>query len=167
VARARRVELRRCTGDAHELSVLEVTTNPALAPDLGHARTPFIAAVTVVFRRDDPGLGRPAGAVVELDHLAWASMVRRGADGTTPWSVDVSLTAAAGHESGLDALAISETGYRLESGAATVVGEPPWSCVVETLYAAPDDFLCAVLEAGDPAVACRGAIAGPIGTAIR
>ncbi len=130
--RARRVERRTCESSTFRATVLEALANPAAAPDLGYATTPFTASLSVEFKAPVPALNVVSGEVVSADHLSLS-----GVEHTASWSLSANLTGK------LSRVELTEGQFVLV-GAARSEGTD-LQCTVQVLHSTPAEFLLSLL----------------------
>jgi hypothetical protein len=134
LARARRIERRRCSSDRVELSFLSVLTDPHAEPDLGYARTPLLAELTL---DTDPKSERGARTFTHLE-LAALKWVAEN-------SLDVDLR---GHP-GATRLELRDSEL-VVFGADAVPFRVTLSCSTNVEYAEPTELLRSYLLAPKP-----------------
>ncbi|MDP1823695.1 MAG: PEP/pyruvate-binding domain-containing protein [Archangium sp.] len=135
--RARRVERRICESPSFTATLVELLTNPAATPDLGHASEPFTASLSVRFKAAVPELNVAQDEVVEVDHLGLSSV--QHLELPARWSFAGSLPAGGK----LTAVQLRESRFVL-TGAATVEGSE-LQCTVQVLHSTPAEFLLSLL----------------------
>jgi hypothetical protein len=145
LARARRVVQTTCTAASLRVVATEAYTDPTKPPDLGFEAAPFTAFVAVVFREDVPELNATAGETRAALHTAYGAAHPGLAEGG-PWSIDVDIRADRQEDLGLTAIAFAPAVGALTvdtpEGAVTAGA----TCTDAILYAAPEDFLTALLD---------------------
>ena len=135
--RARRVERRSCESQAFRATLVELLTNPAAMPDLGHAAEPFTASVAVEFKQDLPALNVASGELVAANHLGLSSV--QHLDLPARWS----FAAEVAPQGKISSLQLREGHFSL-TGAATVEGNE-LQCTVQVLHSTPAEFLLSLL----------------------
>ncbi|MDP2274308.1 MAG: PEP/pyruvate-binding domain-containing protein [Archangium sp.] len=130
--RARRVERRTCEASTFRATVIEALANPAAAPDLGYATTPFTASLSVEFKSAVPALNVVQGEVVSADHLSLS-----GVEHTASWSLSANLTGKL-------------TRVELKEGQFVLVGAgrsegTDLRCTIQVLHSTPAEFLLSLL----------------------
>jgi hypothetical protein len=144
LARARRIERRTCAGAAVTIGTTEVLTDDALVPAMGFGREPFTAFVVVTFAVDVPALGIAAGTRRSAVHTAFAAVLHPVIDDQR-WSVVVDVAADRRAALGLDRVVVEADGHVVVEVAGVVV-EDAATCARDVAFAAPADFLAALLE---------------------
>jgi hypothetical protein len=144
LARARRVERRTCESAAFRATLLEVLTNPASTPDVGHSVEPFTASFALEFKEAVVELGVAAGDSVSADHLTLTNV--RHPDVPTRWSFDATL--AAGQVTSVQLregrFALTAAGDGGGEGARHLEGSD-LRCSVSVLFSTPAEFLLGLL----------------------
>ncbi len=135
--RARRVERRTCESASFRASVVELLTNPAALPDLGHAVDPFTASLSVEFKEAVAVLNVAAGEVVKADHLGLGSV--RHLELPARWSFSGNFTPPGK----LNSVELRE-GRSVLTGAASLEGTA-LQCTVQVLHSTPAEFLLSLL----------------------
>ncbi len=130
--RARRVERRTCEASIFRATVIEALANPAAAPDLGYASTPFTASLSVEFKSSVPALNVVQGEVVSADHLSLS-----GVEHTANWSLSAHLTGK------LSRVELKEGQFVLV-GAGRSEGTD-LQCTIQVLHSTPAEFLLSLL----------------------
>jgi hypothetical protein len=139
LSRARIVTRTVCEADDVRLTADAVTTDPLVAPDLGYTDVPFVAKVTLTARTTVPELGWDPGDEAAFD---WTGLDL--ATTVDPWTLDADV---------VDDGPI--LGFSADESTLTVDGvdgtfAAPATCTVETLWAAPDTYLDAILAGSAP-----------------
>lgn len=137
LARARRIEQRRCEGESAAVIVTDAITDPTKAPDMGFAVAPFTGFVIVEMLQAVEGLP-PAGARRSVNHTAY-SATRPGMAEGGPWAIDAVIDPAAAVTAGFDALSADDDSIRVAYGDAVL--EEAATCTTLVLHASPEDFL--------------------------
>lgn len=133
---ADRIEQRLCRSRRTQLELLEVWTDPMAAPDLGHARVPYLARARIDAR------GLPGGIVeLDLDHRQLTSVAHPGMDQGAAWAVRAGF---AGAGAAIDSVEYANGLLHLRAGSQVLSSEPA-QCSSEVLFASPDGFLRALL----------------------
>ncbi len=153
LCRAQRIVRRRCEASQVTFTIVDLHTDPLVAPDLGFSSRAFVASVKLKFGPkfgpETANFGR-ASAEITLDHLDLESVARSGTDTSKRWKLAVQLTSAAARRLGLDGFSIDSSGaFQIKAdhgelgltGAATHAG-----CKTELLYATPSDYLLSIIN---------------------
>jgi hypothetical protein len=142
LARASGIVRRTCRGGNLSVDLLEVTTDPLLAPDLGHGESPFVAAVELHGLFRFPELRQHRGPLA-VSHLRLLGADHRGPGGERR---HVRVRFADADALGFDALEIDPTGQvSLRRGAKTVAADRA-QCAVNSELTTPDAYLLEVLR---------------------
>ena len=134
--RARRIERRTCEAPAFKATLVELVTNPALMPDLGHSTDPFTASLAFEFKQAVPALDVMLGEVVSVDHLALSSV--QHLELPARWSFQSDLSG------------VKVTSAQLRDARYSLVGAASYEgtdlqCTVEVLHSTPAEFLLSLL----------------------
>jgi hypothetical protein len=143
LARARRVEQRRCEAANVIVSVTEAITDPQKQPDMGYAVAPFTSFVVVEWKTANAAFGVAAGTRKAINHSAFTA-TRPGMAEGGPWAADVVVDAGSVASALFAHAAVDETTVVVENGAA-VISEPA-TCTTLVLHASPEDFLESLIE---------------------
>lgn len=134
--RARRIEKKTCDAALFRAVVVEALTDPAIAPDLGHATLPFTASVSVQFKAASGSLNVSAGEVVSAEHVALTQVTHR--ELPARWSLEASLTGQK-----LSSLEL-RSGRFVFRGTGSVEGADV-TCTTEVLRSTPSEYLLSLL----------------------
>lgn len=139
LGRARRIERRRCDGEAFSLSALELWTDPLAVSDFGHAAVPFTGAVELVFLRDVPELGYREGERIGAEHPEVIPSPPHLDPGGT-WALSLGL-----ERDGLSRIEVTGRGeYRLSGRTGELAGAG-LSCSADVLLSTPQEYLRSLL----------------------
>jgi hypothetical protein len=144
LARTRRVVRHTCTGTELRFSTTEVFTDPTLSPDMGHSVDPFTSFVIVDFLVDAPAVGGLAGTRRSAVHTAF-SAARHPVLTDTTWTLDVSIAAERQAQLQLSRVQVEADGTVVVDHGGQL--RAATTCVEELVFAAPADFLAALLGA--------------------
>jgi len=138
--RARTIDRTVCTGVDVDVSVLESTTDPLLAPDLGYGTAPFTAFASLTAKSSF--LTFVPGNVSSIVHVHMESFAHPGMTTGAPWSLDVHVLPTYQPTMRLSRLVVDPTALevRIESASGDVT-LPLTGCTTEQLFASPEEFL--------------------------
>jgi hypothetical protein len=141
LARALRVEQRRCTGGNAVATFTDVLTDARKKPDLGFTRAPFTSFVVVDFTGDVPELGALAGQRRSAVHTGFLA-THPGMDAGGDYTIDLAVDAAHIAAVGLARIALAGGVLTLERDVGVSATA---TCASEILFASPEAFLEGIL----------------------
>ncbi|MEE9383631.1 MAG: PEP/pyruvate-binding domain-containing protein [Nannocystaceae bacterium] len=145
LARAVKVERRTCETSHFVVTVDEALTDPFVAPDLGHAETPFVAQVAVTPTVDLPGVDWQIGETVLTSHLDYVAVDHT--PDSSPWSLAIRLSDEASATLGIRRLAWDDAGsWELTTNDGDSLDGLVGNCTTELHYAAPDLYLREIID---------------------
>jgi hypothetical protein len=145
LARASAIQRRTCRAASFSVELLEVSTDPLLAPDLGHAERPFIAAIELRGLSRLPTL-RNTPSPLLLTHLDVAAVEQRGPALAPNPPVRVRLDGRAARVAGFDTLELDASGRASLVRAGERLVSEPAQCASKSELATPDTFLLELLQ---------------------
>lgn len=136
LSRSRRVERRVCASTGFSAEVVEVTTDPLMAPDLGYSVSAFTASISIRFTKGVTELGIADNELVHTTHRGLLQAVHGPAG--MPWSIDATWTGNAHFSRST----FSDGRYSFDTYSGTDL-----HCTVTVLRSTPSELLLSYLTA--------------------